>query len=205
MLLSLLQVYIWLRTIKPIIKENESVVLGNELPAEKTFISDYIQKNSQRNRMLYLEKDKKYIRYIDTKNLALKKELMLKFLFSRILDRSEDTQLCMNLLDRKIKIRYLDECCVKHSHITSALNLFAVTANRGYWAHKVSRVIKIPSGNYGRMSLREIFIFFPSICAEFLLSIGNLDEFKRVFFEFILGLSWRLGVISEEIEHLLHA
>jgi len=188
----------WIKEIsKPIIYKNEIVVIG----PEKDIIKNYWTKNIQKRSLEFFEKnrDKNYIRHLDTKNFSIKSSIMKKLMFDSNLKTLEDFDLYLRL-KRITKIRFLPTLKVEHHHSSSFKKFVKNNFERGYCAKKVYNKHKKNFDLKNEPITENIsfgnFLLFP-IWISFSLFKKPTDEF---YFNLVAELSWRLGVMWEIIK-----
>ncbi len=179
--------------IKPILCENENIVMGSE----KDIINNYWTKNYQkandfnRNKL----KENHYIKNLDTKNFAIKSSLLKKMMFDQNLNALVDFELYLRLKN-EYKIRFLPEVMVNHYHRDSFSSYFKMQFERGYWASKIYKKHRYDKSIKKELLLRSIsvknFLLFPFwVFLQFLKKPP-----KEAFFVLISEIAWRAGLIK---------
>jgi glycosyltransferase involved in cell wall biosynthesis len=182
----------WIKEmIKPIINENESIVMGFEKDLIKNFWTLYNQKAIQR--FFGYIRNGKYINHIDTKNISLKTHLAKKILFDPNLKNCEDFDFYLRVRDN-MKIRFLPDLRVGHFHKSNMIKTIKLQFNRGYWVYQIylkhkknPRLLKEPTF--------ESFTFKNNLkfLIEFLVR-PFITPSRSLFFRFIFEGSWRLAL-----------
>jgi len=189
----------WIKEItKPIIKENENVVLGFELAKNDNFWTKKIQEYDEDffNQM----SQGKYINHMDTKNIAFKTSFLKDFMFDSDLLNCEDFELYLRI-KKYTKIRLLKNIKVMHKHKTSFASVVRLNFNRGYWIYKIfSKHKKIENIKnekvFSSISLRNYLLFIPSIINHI------IKKQTDVFFKILWEGSWTLGTTFSFLENL---
>jgi len=185
----------WLGEItEPIRKNKELIVQGAELDYIGNFWTEMQQEFNKKfvDGAVY----GMYVDHLDTKNFAIKKEILLKLgMFNALIGNLEDFELKVRVKKRKYKIFFNPECKVSHVHRESFSKLFLRRIDRGYWATRIyllhSRFFKKnPEEMVKSMNVVYFFAFFPWIV---FYSLKN--EAKHSLFEFVTGVAWRVGVL----------
>ncbi len=182
----------WLEEIsKPIINDNESIVMGSEKEAKNNYWSKNIQDaNSHFNDNAF---DDKYINHIDTKNFAIKKALMKKYMFDESLKAMEDFDLYLRL--KKVsKVRFLKYLKVAHFHKDSLLKYSILQMERGYWVYKIYKKY-IDDDHKNERMFQSVSLVNNLMLPLFLVKqlIKKPDKF---IFCLVSELSWRAGIIK---------
>lgn len=183
----------WLEELtKPILCENENVVMG----FEEDLVGNYWTKNIQKATKAFWEKSRQgeYVRDFDTKNFAIKASIMKEMMFDPAMGNLEDVELAVRL--RGIwKIRFLPLLVVGHVHKSSFLDVVKLNIDRAYWAAKIFQKHKKCSGEIDTVMMKNFsfkkFILFP---------IWILYQFVKrpigeAFFVLVSEVSWRMGIV----------
>ncbi len=183
----------WIRElIKPIINENEKGVIG----FETDLIKNYWTRNIQKAQWKLIKENLKgrYVSHLDTKNFAIKAELMKKLMFDSGLKSEEDFELYLKL--KKIaKIRFNPLVKVKHNHKSSFIAVVKMNFDRGYWTKKVYEKHKCDDEIKKELMLESMsfknFLTFPFwMILQFVTKpIGE------AYFLLVSEVLWRLGII----------
>lgn len=181
----------WLEKIsKFIIKGTEDAVMGSYENGSCNYWTENIKKSEQNH--YKNNSNGKYINLIDTKNFAIRTDLIKKIMFDGYFDRAEDIELYLRLKNIT-KIRFIPDIKVEHLYNGSVLKYFSLQANRAYWTFKV--YLKYKKSNLkNEVAFRSFsFIWFLSVM-PFLIkkAIKKPDEF---IFYLISEISWGLGII----------
>jgi len=165
---------------------------------EESVSHDFWSKNRQIN------SEKKYknenmispIGKIDTKNFAIKRAVLKKIGFtSRKYFSGNDTDLSIKLTKNKYKIILKKDIDVKHFHANSLRNVFCKQMYRAKWTAIITKdhITFLKKTGFLRetnQTLCTFFIFFPGLITT-LIKKGP----AYTFYEFITGISWRIGLI----------
>jgi len=188
--------YQWINKItRPITKGNEFIVQGNEFD----IIDNYWTRMQQQFNQKFLMDsvyDVNYIDHLDTKNFAIKKEVLISInMFNEYIKNLEDFELKIRLKKNKYKIFFLKNLKVKHYHKDNFRDLFERRIEQGYWITVIYKIHKkYLKRNDEKMiksiSLFDFIIFFPRI-----LIFALKHSPKSTFFEFITQIAWRSGIM----------
>lgn len=177
---------------KPIVDEGEAAVMG----FEEDLIKNFWTKNVQRANLEYLSRNlnKKYINHIDTKNFAIKTELIKKLMFDSKLVALEEFDFYLRL-GNEIKIRFIPSLKVGHYHQDSFNKIVVLNFKRGFWAVKIYKKYQNSKRLKNEPMTESIsiknFILFPFwITWQFIKK-----PFFQAIFLLISEVSWRAGVI----------
>ncbi|MDD5455298.1 MAG: glycosyltransferase, partial [Candidatus Ratteibacteria bacterium] len=136
----------WLqKIIRPIINENESIVMGGE----KNLIKNYWALNIQNANSQFLKRNTydQYIYLLDTKNFAIRADLIRKLMFDSDLGNFEDLDFSVRLKNIAL-IRFCPNIEVIHKHKSSFKEVVKLNFDRAYWTYKIykkhssSKIIK---------------------------------------------------------------
>lgn len=131
----------WLKKIaEPIINDGESVVAG----FEKDVINNYWSNRRQEAdwRFMNAKINNGYINHLDTKNFAIKADLLKRLRFNPALLAGEDWDLYLRLRKENIKIKFLPELLVGHGHESSFSELFASQFVRGKYLVSILNIYR---------------------------------------------------------------
>ena len=185
----------WIKNIiKPIISDKEDIVQGNE----EDLIGNYWTKMQQKaNCRFFSERvyNTHYINHVDTKNFAIKKEVLEKVgFFDNTLKNFEDFDLKVRLKKKGYKIYFFKSLKVKHHHRDNFLSLVKRRFNQGYWITKIyfkhkSFFNETEDEMVKSLQLTNFMLFFPWL---FLVLLKK--GISTFFFELITGVAWRIGI-----------
>lgn len=193
----------WLeRLTRPILEGKESVVQGNEDLISTGFWSYQTQLAGQRH-MDDQMKDPPYIDHLDTKNLAIAKEVLVRCGgFNRKLRALEDFELKVRLKRSGERIFYMRDLKVKHHHRESFRDLFRSRFEQGYWAaviyffHKDFFDTEKGQDNTIKSMYMLDVLMFPAHLVRFLFRNGP----REFLFEAATGYIWRLGNLKGRLD-----
>lgn len=120
----------WLeKLVKPIIAGKAEATMG----FESDIINNYWSKIRQEEDWAFIQEkiSGPYIEHLDTKNFAIKAEILKKIKFDPLLSSYEDWDLFINLRKIGVKILFLPELKVKHYHDSSLKELIKTQFSRG--------------------------------------------------------------------------
>jgi len=194
----------WLSSItQPIIEEGENIVMGFEEDAVKNYWSKRMQEED--TRFIGTKKDGGYINHLDTKNFAIRRELVRSFMFNPNLEAYEDWDFFLRIKRAELKIRFLPEIRVLHKHSSSASGVWCT---QFYRAKSMERIFKSYRedaffkkyflGDESAISRRwRNFLFFPPwVFLQF------VKDPKRAPYRILADISWKAGILSEKISFL---
>lgn len=186
----------WLGALtEPIREGRESATCGNERIICKGFFAEQRVRYGEEFRGLRMDGD--YINYLETKNCALLKSLILDLgMFNPLLGNSEDSDLAIRLLSKGNKILYVKDCLVDHMHDLSAAGWFLKQADRSYWLNRSFSMNEavldcLPQPSYAKMEVVEFFSLFFNAPFHLILSRNKKDS----LFELLTGLAYRAGLV----------
>ena len=187
---------------EPIRKEKEMAVQGGEEPAIVNFWTKQYQ--------ISFDNDSKELRkgnvnYIDTKNFAVLKKVLLnlrdKFgIFNPKMIYSDDLEFGMRFFAKGFKVKYLPECGVKHYHPDSLIKVIRGNFWKGYYTASIYSKIKKQDNlaNAPVFSANNNFIssFLPwEACSR----IYNKKSFSRLIYSLIQSASEKIGMVLAHI------
>ena len=186
----------WLEQLTgPILRGEEMVVQGNEDSIGSGYWSTQTQLAGQR----YMDdqvKQPPYIDHVDTKNLAIRRDLLLEIGgFDSRLKSSEDFELKIRLKKAGKRIFYMRDLYVKHHHRERFRELFRRRFEQGYWVAVIFYMHrdffdseKEPDNTIKSMYISDTLLF-PLHLMLFLVRHGP----RKFFFEVATGYMWRMG------------
>lgn len=184
----------WLEEItKPIREENEQIVMGLEENASSNYWSKNIQEEQEKFHKSHI--NGKYIDFIDTKNFAIKTDIIKKYMFDEDLKNLEDFDLAFRI-KKNYKIRLLENIKVKHFHKDSMLSWIKLQIERGFWSFKIYKKYEKEGIDIKKektmssINIINTIIKFPI----WLLKQFFTQPIKKTFFIFVSEISWRIGL-----------
>jgi len=185
--------------IRPILYENENIVMGSERDIINNYWTKNIQKADYEFNKRNLEKNN-HIKLLDTKNFAIKSSLLKKMMFDEKIRALEDFELYLRLKE-KHKIRFLPEVRVIHRHRNSFEKYFKMQFERGYWAYRIYKNHRLDERIKEEPVLENIsiknFIIFPL----WLISQLFKKPPEEVFFILISEIAWRTGLVRSFLSY----
>lgn len=181
--------------IKPIITGRYNGVQGSEINATDDFWNRQIQ-------LGVLEKIKKtknkniIIGRIDPKNFAISREALKKIGFtSRKYFSAMDTELAIRFQKNNLKLKFLKNIKIKHHHADNIRTVIRKYCYRAYWCTIVTKDHKnfLKNTDFLKETAQTPFSFikfFPG-----LIKTVIQKGFKYAYYDFITGVSWRIGLI----------
>ena len=188
----------WLAKIsEPIILEGESVVSG----FEKDAVGNYWSKMRQVADWQFIESkiNKGYINHLDTKNFAIKSDILKRLRFNSELLAYEDWDLYLRLKKENIKIKFLPELLVEHCHDSSFLELFFSQYMRGkclalilniYHNNPEFKEILEADESARSFKIRNFILFIPWAIWQF------ISRPLEAPYNVTADLAWKCGIVS---------
>lgn len=182
----------WLsQLIGPIMNGQAYVVVGGEYDLADNYWSRHIQ-NENGETIARALKDEVYVDHLDTKNFAIRADLVKKIQFDREMACLEDLDFKLRLHE---KITYLPQTKVGHHHQNSSIGFIRSAFERGFWAVKVFQKNRNADTRHEPMFITmsvKNFITSPAWLLWQLLS----RPFDRALFTIVSEAAWRCGVLS---------
>ena len=180
--------------IAPIINDGESIVMGSEEDVVNNFWSSQIQRLN--DAWIKRISSGQYVASLDTKNFAIKTDIMKHFMFDPEIGNLEDFEFALRIRPQ-IKIRYLPDVKVGHHHKTTFLSWAKLNYNRGYWGKKIylkhkSNPLFENEPMFESMKGQNAFMFPFWITWHLLRNPG-----LQTWFVCVSDLSWRLGLLAK--------
>jgi len=174
--------------------EGHDAVQGFEKNIENNFWSRYRQINSKKK--CEKEEIKNPIGRIDTKNFAIKKDVLKKIGFtSRKYISGNDTDLSIKLVKNKLKVKFLKDIKVKHFHPNSLKKIMKKQIYRAKWTTIISHDYQnfLKNTNFLKETNQTPWTFFKFFPGLIWTTIKK--GIKYTSYDFIVGISWRIGLI----------
>jgi glycosyltransferase involved in cell wall biosynthesis len=183
----------WIKEMAREIEDNkEQAIIG----FEEYILDNYWTRNIQKadEEFIGLHLNKNHTTTLDTKNFAIKSDIIKKFMFDESLKNSEDYDLALRIRN-KVKVKFNPNIRVKHFHKNSFLKWMRLQFNRAYWVSKIYKKHKnelnfeneiMTKGFYKDDNLSIPQLFFQIIMDK------NL---KNKFFLISSLSSWKLGLL----------
>lgn len=185
------------KIIEPIIKEDEFVVMGFEEAA----FNNYWTRNIQESNWQFIKNklDGNYVESLDTKNCAIKADLMKRMMFDPEIGNMEDFELYFRLKNI-VKIRFLKNIKIKHHHKNTFFSWAKLQFNRGYWTAKIFKKYR-DKENLKKEPMFDSFYLRNNlrILIKLLRCLDKL-HFRNFLFLLVSGIFWRLGNIYGHIK-----
>lgn len=183
----------WLKNlIKPIIEDDETIVMGGE----SDLIGNYWTKNIQKSNEQFIQKNssKKYINIIDTKNFAIEHKVMGELMFDENLINFEDFDLYLRL-SQKYSVLFLPQIKVGHYHQNSFISTITKNVNRGYWTIKIYQKHQ-KDKNIIRHPMFESISIINFIKLPIWLIWRIAKNPGEALFIITSEISWRIGILG---------
>lgn len=194
------------RIAEPIRKENENAAMGFEKAAGGGYWARMRQEEDER--FLASKVSGNYADHVDTKNFAVRADVMKNLLFDPEFPAYEDWDLFLRLKKRGVKIRFLPDLIVRHRHDSSLTELVRTQYARArgmeriFVAHFNDPVIR---GYFNKDAsarshrLWNFFAFAPWAVWQF------VKNPKRAPFRVAADAAWKTGLIAESLAlRLMH-
>jgi glycosyltransferase involved in cell wall biosynthesis len=191
----------WLsKIIQPILAGKELVVSG----FQKDAIGNYWSNMRQEDDWRFIQSKIKdgYVDHLDTKNFAIKSSLLKKLRFNSQLPAYEDWDLFLRLKNEGIKIKFLPDLLVSHSHDSSLVELFKTQFHRGKSATDIFDFYRQDKNFQGLLKndesassfrLRNFLFFIPWATWQFIFKT------KEAPYRVVADLAWKIGIIAAKI------
>ncbi len=183
----------WIEEItRPIRLEGEDVTVG----FEEDLIKNYWTKNIQKRDLIYMQRcgHGKYTTAFDTKNSAIRKELMRALMFDQDINVFDDLELGVRI-GMNTRIRYLPSVTVGHLHRSSLKGTIKMYFSRAFWSARIYR-------KYKKIGYTIKNIMFESMRLKGWLAFPFWMLFQFVkkpigeaYFILVAELSWRAGLL----------
>lgn len=193
----------WLKKISaPIINGEELVVLG----FEKDIVNNYWSRMRQKADWRFMKSkiNNGYINHLDTKNFAIKADLLKRLRFNPELLAGEDWDLYLRLRIENIRIKFLPDLFVEHNHNSSFFDLFRNQFVRGKYLALIlniyrgdSKFTEILRNDESARSYRfsNFILFIPWAIWQFISK--PLEAPYNVTADF----AWKCGIISAKFKN----
>ena len=190
----------WIQEISsPIIKGEESVTMGPYRPYSNNFWSGNAQKADDdffKNSL-----NGNFINHLDTKNFAIKANLMRKVMFDVNLGGVEDLEFFLRI-KRFSKVRFVPSIEVIHNHEDNLKAIVKTSFDRGFWLSKVYRKHKQDKNDvlsFKSLSIANLLKF--PFWAVYMFLTNNTGY---AYFRVVKDLAWRIGIATEKIDHFFN-
>jgi len=179
----------WIRDMtNNIINKKENAVLGFEKEFRKSYWNTSMIR-ANKNHIRRIVKNG-YVNHIDTKNFAIRSDIIKKNNFNTELKAMEDFDLYLRM-KKKIKIKYNPRVMVIHNHNYNLREVFMTNIERGYWTTYIYY-------KYNDKKLGTELMTQWTKANKFLLMlryfIHRIIDEKSKFFFIVSNLGWFLGV-----------
>ncbi len=183
--------------IKEMIKalKNYDAIQGFQEAASDDYWSRYKQITSE---IKYKnEKMENLLGKMDTKNFAIKKDVLKKIGYtSRNYFSGNDAYLSIKLAENNFKVKFAKDIKVKHFHADSLNKVFKRKIRLGKWTAIITKdhIDFLKKTDFLKDTCQTtwtFFKFFPGIFGT-LIKKGP----RYTFYDFIVGISWRIGLIE---------
>jgi glycosyltransferase involved in cell wall biosynthesis len=181
----------------PIRAEEEVAVMGFEkYPAPNYWTRNLI---SEEYEYSYYKKDRGYASHIDTKNFAVKSEILKRLMFDPYFKRCEDVDFTLRF-KQHYKVLFLPSIKVIHNQCYSLISLIRLQISRAYWTNMVYNrfqwnSIKYPDIPKKRPSLKNLLLtlcWISKLCLK-----GRKAHF---FYKIVSSFSQEIGGIISEMD-----
>lgn len=188
----------WIKEMIKSLKKYDAIQ-GFQEAASEGYWNNYNQLISEEK---YRKEDMKNpIGKIDTKNLAIKKDVLKKIGYtSQKYLSGNDTYLSIKLAENNFKVKFVKNIRVKHFHPNSLREVFRKQAYRAKWTTIITKdnkdfLKKTPFLKETCQTSWTFFKFFPG-----LIKTAILKGPKYAYYDLIIGISWRIGLIEGWLE-----
>lgn len=180
--------------VKPIVEEDELAVMGFQEGAGNNYWSREQQKENER--FIRAKRESKYIPHLDTKNFAIRGDVMKKYMFNPELIGCEDWDLFLRLRKGGISVRFLPDVIVRHFHDSSMKELWNTQFVRGmsigeiFSMHRhdpdISKFMDEDESAESRKFINYL-MFVPLVISLF------IKDFRHAPYQIIADGGWRAG------------
>jgi glycosyltransferase involved in cell wall biosynthesis len=182
-----------------IVQGKESAVMGFEYSLVGSFWAGNVQQDESEWAQRNLEG--KYINTIDSKNFAIKTQLMKKLMFDPNLKRCIDLDLALRLSGLS-RVRFLPAVKVGHLHPGSLWKTFTVNFDKAFWHAKLNKKHKEAGMASGRLSEISSVGKIPRIISR-KISETKRAPLGRKFFLLVRGVAWTTGLVWSRAKDFL--
>ena len=185
------------RMTEPIIRGREDAVMG----FQEDLVGNYWTRNIQKSDCEFLSKRMSgdHIGHLDTKNFAIKKDVMSNLMFDPRLENMEDLDLYFRLKGR-VRILFLPSVAVGHRHKTSLYGIIRVNFDRGYWTKVLYEKNKSAADLRGEAMVESVhlnnLLIFPFCAIKHILSRPPRESVYML----ACNLPWRAGIIYASLD-----
>tara|TARA_Y100000310_G_scaffold345788_1_gene469948 strand:+ start:2302 stop:3414 length:1113 start_codon:yes stop_codon:yes gene_type:complete len=184
----------WLSQITaPLRSGDETIVMGGEIDPVDNF---WTRRIHNFNRNYYIShSDGVYIIALDSKNFAVRRNVIIKYMFDREICNAEDFEFSIRITGKE-KIRFLSEVCVNHFHKSSLLGWTKIVFNRGYWSYKIH--LKHRKNNVYKRVFSSFFNATESNFFIYLISTVRASKryaIQDFFFLYMTVSYWQFGMV----------
>ncbi|MCF7814786.1 MAG: glycosyltransferase [Candidatus Cloacimonetes bacterium] len=193
----------WLVQIsKPIIENNYDAVQGFEKNANDNYWSKNIQYQHERQ-IEYLKKQKDAIGLIDTKNFAISYEALKSIGFTNPNYSGNDTELSIRFQKSGFRLFFDPNIIVKHNNPSSINEIISKFFFRAFCCTKITHdhYDYLKNTSFIKQTNQTFWTwirFFPGLLKTLILHGPSYT-----YFDFITGLSWRIGILYGKLKHKL--
>lgn len=192
----------WLKKISaPIIYDNQIAVCGFESDATGNYWSRCRQKDDE----IFIKSkiDGHYLNHLDTKNFAIRSDILKATGFNTDLSACEDFDLFIRLHLQNIKIYFLGDLLVSHQHDASARAAWRTQFRQGQSMAEIASIYNKEEKLQEIISREQIFkpvsllnflFFIPWVIWQFIF------HFTIAPYRVLADFSWKLGVLSFKLK-----
>ncbi len=192
------------RLTDPIENCRETIVMGFETDG----VNNYWSRHRQAAEFKFLHSKAKdgYIDFLDTKNFAIRSDVLKDLGFNPDLIACEDLDLFLRLKQKKIAIRFLSEIMVQHQHVSSWRKLATTQFTYGRYSEDIIRnyrsdhtldaympIVNDPHHGPGRRFLSWLMWSVSEVVNQPTAAPYTLTE----------NLAWRIGALYSKIKHFV--
>jgi glycosyltransferase involved in cell wall biosynthesis len=183
----------WIEKITmPIRLEGEIAAVGFEDDPVNNYWTRNIQKSDESHMRHYSHGG--YITIFDTKNAAIRAQVLKKLMFDPDINISDDLDLAVRIIMEN-RIRYIPSVRVCHFHRTSLRSTVKTYFLRAFWSFRISRKYKKVNCSavdtmFENMSLKRWIVFPFWVLFQFTKRPPG-----EAYFIFVSEFSWRAGLL----------
>ncbi len=192
----------WIAQMLKPLDKGEDIVVGGEINSEM----NKWEKIAHQKHVTFMKRQKgdgQYIHFIDTKNFAIRKQVLISVGgFNGSLVDLEDFDLKIRLEKANFKICYLPEVRVVHHHPKQLSQVWSRKRSQGYSAAKLyfnnrGWFRKYPEEHVSSVNLVNFFLVYPKLIV--LLIVQGWNPFH---YELVEATAWRVGIVEYLLESI---
>lgn len=188
----------WLERLTELINlGKENIVMG----FEEDPVKNYWTSNIQKSNCCFIKDNLngRYARHIDTKNFAVKVDVIKQIMFDEDLHNLEDFDLYLRL-KCSFNIRFVPDIMVRHYHKDSLSSWFKLQFDRGYWCYRIYRKHKYEKNIKNEPMFQSLLIKNILLLPFWAIFQFFTRSVSEAFFILVSETAWRLGLLWGKIK-----